>query len=366
MPPASLSPAPVSLRQIVSGLQRPVYLTQPPDGTNRLFIVEQQGLILIVQDGQLLPDPFLDLGDRVNSTGNEEGLLGLAFHPQYRQNGRFFVDYTDVHGNANIVRFTASPSNPDRADLATATTILQIGHPNFQNHNGGDLVFGPDGYLYFGMGDGGSQGDPNGHGQNLNILLGKLLRIDVNAEPYGIPPDNPFLGRANARPEIWAYGLRNPWRFSFDRATGDLYIADVGQDLYEEVDYQPAGSHGGENYGWSYMEGFHPYKGSPPPGITLTAPVTEYSHAEGGCAIVGGYVYRGTTVPQLKGVYLFGDNCSGIVWTLARTSAGWQKALLLRTGLSISSFGEDQAGELYVLDLAGGVVYQWISAPQGQ
>jgi glucose/arabinose dehydrogenase len=364
VPPTSAGPFPAdpgSLRQIVSGLDRPVYLTQPADGTNRLFIVEQPGLIAILQDGRLLPDPFLDLRDRVNSRGDEQGLLGLAFHPQYRQNGRFFVDYTDAKGAANIVRYTVSASDPNRADPASATAILRIDHPNYQNHNGGDLVFGPDGYLYFGMGDGGSQGDPLGHGQSLTTLLAKLLRIDVNVEPYGIPPDNPFRGHALALPEIWAYGLRNPWRFSFDRATGDLYIADVGQDTYEEVDFQPAGSRGGQNYGWNYMEGFHPYEGTAPPG--LTDPIAEYSHAEGGCAIIGGYVYRGTQVPQLRGLYVFGDNCSGLIWGLARTSAGWQKTVLFRSGLAISSFGEDQAGEVYVLDLRG-AVYQWVAAGQ--
>ena len=364
--PPSAGPFPAnpgSLRQIVSGLDRPVYLTQPADGTNRLFIVQQIGVISILQNGQLLPNPFLDLRDRVNSQGNEQGLLGLAFHPQYRQNGRFFVDYTDANGTANIVRFTVSASDPNRADLASATTILTIEHPSFQNHNGGDLVFGPDGYLYFGIGDGGSQGDPNNHGQALNTLLAKLLRIDVNVDPYGIPPDNPFRNQPGARPEIWAYGLRNPWRFSFDRVTGDLYIGDVGQNLYEEVDFQPAGSHGGQNYGWSYMEGLHPYKGAPPAGVTLTPPVAEYSHAEGGCAIVGGYVYRGTQVPQLSGLYVFSDNCSGIIWGLTRTAAGWQKSVLFRSGLAVSSFGEDQAGELYVLDLSG-AVYQWVAASQ--
>ncbi len=348
---------------MANGLEKPVYLTEPADGTGRLFVVEQAGLILIWRNGQFLATPFLDLRDRVNSSGNEQGLLGLAFHPQYSANRRFFVYYTNMDGNLVLARYTADASNPDRADSTSATTLLQIAHPSFQNHNGGDLVFGPDGYLYIGIGDGGSQGDPHGNGQNRSVLLGKLLRIDVNKEPYAVPADNPFVGQANVRPEIWAYGLRNPWRFSFDRKTGDLYIADVGQDTYEEVDYQPAGSRGGANYGWNLMEGMHPYKGSYSPDLTL--PVTEYTHAEGGCAIVGGYVYRGTQWPQWAGLYFFGDDCSGLIWALGHNQAGWQKALVLKSSLTISSFGEDQAGEIYVLDLQGGAIYKLVPAVTG-
>ncbi len=358
---ASFSPAPATLTLLASGLEKPVYLTEPADGTGRLFVVEQAGLILIWRNGQFLATPFLDLRDRVNSSGNEQGLLGLAFHPQYSANRRFFVYYTNMDGNLVIARYTAQASNPDQADPTSATALLQIAHPSFQNHNGGDLVFGPDGYLYIGIGDGGSQGDPHGNGQNLDTLLAKLLRIDVNKEPYGVPPDNPFIGQADKRPEIWAYGLRNPWRFSFDRKTGDLYIADVGQDTYEEVDYQPAGSRGGANYGWSLMEGMHPYKGDYSPGLTL--PVAEYTHSEGGCSITGGYVYRGAQWPQWAGLYFFGDYCTGLIWALGHTQAGWQRALVAQSSLAISSFGEDQAGEIYVLDHEGGAIYKLGVAP---
>jgi glucose/arabinose dehydrogenase len=359
---SSFPPAPASLTLIAEGLDRPVYLTQPADGSGRLFLVEQAGRVLIWRNGQFLSTPFIDLRDRVNANGNERGLLGLAFHPQYSINGRFFVYYTNAQGDLVIARYAVKTGNPDRADLASATTLLQIAHP-FSNHNGGDLVFGPDGYLYIGIGDGGSQGDPNGNGQSLTTLLGKLLRIDVDADPYTVPPDNPFRGQPNARPEIWAYGLRNPWRFSFDRMTGDLFIADVGQNTYEEVDYQAAGSLGGANYGWSLTEGLHPYKGNPSP--DLTPPIAEYSHAEGGCSVTGGYVYRGAQWPQWAGLYIFGDYCTGVIWVLGNTPGGWQRAVLLRSSLTISSFAEDQAGEIYVLDHQGGAIYELVAARPG-
>jgi len=345
-----------SLRRIVDGLEKPVYLTHAADGSGRLFIVEQPGTIRILQGGKLLPDLFLDLRNLVNASGDEQGLLGLAFHPRYRENGRFFVNYTDVNGDTVIARYSVSADNPDRADPASATTILHIKQP-FSNHNGGDLVFGPDGYLYIGMGDGGSQGDPQGNAQNLDTLLGKLLRIDVNADLYAIPPRNPFINRAGAKSEIWAYGLRNPWRFSFDSATGDLYIGDVGQNTYEEIDFQSASSLGGENYGWNFMEGLHPYKGVAPGG--LTSPIAEYMHKEGSCSVVGGYVYHGSRLPQLTGMYLYGDYCSGLIWGLYHTVDGWQSVKLLSSNLAISSFGEDEAGELYMLDHRGGSVYLW-------
>jgi glucose/arabinose dehydrogenase len=349
-----------ALRRIVSGLERPVYLTHAGDTTGRLFVVEQSGRIRILQNGALLADPFLDLTDLVNDSGNEQGLLGLAFHPDYAANGLFFVNYTDANGDTAVVRYSVS-ADPNRADPASAKMILQVAQP-FPNHNGGDLAFGPDGYLYIGLGDGGSAGDPQGNGQNLKALLGKLLRIDVNpGDPYGIPPDNPFVGHPEARPEIWAYGLRNPWRYSFDRATGDLYIADVGQNAYEEIDYQPAGSQGGENYGWNFMEGAHPFKGQAPAG--LTAPVAEYSHQVGGCSVTGGYVYRGPSLPALNGVYLYGDYCSGQVWALYRSGSSWENVALLNAFFTISSFGEDANGEVYVLDHGGGAVYQWVAAP---
>ncbi len=358
--PAPPDPNAYALRKIVSGLDEPVYLTYASDGSGRLFVVEQPGRIRILQNGALLADPFLDLTDLVNDSGNEQGLLGLAFHPDYAANGLFFVNYTDANGDTAVVRYSVS-ADPNRADPASAKMILQVAQP-FPNHNGGDLVFGPDGYLYIGLGDGGSAGDPQGNGQNLKALLGKLLRIDVNqGDPYGIPPDNPFVGHPEARPEIWAYGLRNPWRYSFDRATGDLYIADVGQNAYEEIDYQPAGSQGGENYGWNFMEGAHPFKGQAPAG--LSAPVVEYLHQVGGCSVTGGYVYRGPSLPALNGVYLYGDYCSGQVWALYRSGSSWENVALLNAFFTISSFGEDANGEVYVLDHGGGAVYQWVAAP---
>ncbi len=339
----------------MGGLERPTYLTDA--GDDRLFVLEQPGRIRIIQNGQLLDQPFLDITDLVLSTGNEQGLLGVAFSPDYKTNRQFFIDYTRQPDGATIIaRYTVADSTPNTADPASAKTILTIAQPE-PNHNGGQLQFGPDGYLYIGMGDGGGQGDhhgPIGNGQNLGVLLGKLLRINVSkTDTYSIPDGNPFGN------EIWAYGLRNPWRFSFDRSTHDLYIADVGQDLYEEVDFQPASSKGGENYGWRIMEGLHCY--SPSSGCDqsgLVLPVAEYSHDEGGCAIVGGYVYRGQQYPVINGVYFFADYCSGYIWSLQRDGSGaWQKTKRLESHLNVSSFGEDRNGELYVVDL-GGAVYR--------
>ena len=348
-------PSNYTLTKVAGGLNLPVFLTYAPDGTGRLFILEQDGAIRILENGDLLPAPFLDLRGQVARRGTEQGLLGLAFHPDYARNGLFYVDYTDGNGDTVIERFHVS-SNPDQADPFSGTVLLKINQP-YANHNGGDIVFGPDGYLYIGMGDGGSGGDPQNRGQDLTTLLGKLLRIDVNSgDPYGIPADNPFVGRQDALPEIWAYGLRNPWRFSFDFLTGDLYIADVGQDKYEEVDFQSAGSAGGQNYGWSIMEGFHPYKGDAQP--DFTPPIFEYSHEGGNCSITGGYVYRGSQLPGLQGVYLFGDFCTGNTWVLLKTMADWKSQPFLSTGLQISSFGVDPQGEIYVLDWKGGDVYR--------
>ncbi len=337
---------------ILSGLDRPVDIQFPDDGSGRMFILEQVGRIRVVQNGQLLAAPFLDITDRVGSNSSERGLLGLAFHPHYRGNGFFYINYTDRQGNTVIARFQVS-TDPNVADPASEKVLLHINQP-FPNHNGGETVFGPDGYLYLGLGDGGSQGDPYGNGQNTNVLLGKILRIDVDhGDPYAIPPDNPFT-RGGGRREIWAYGLRNPWRFSFDTASDNLYIADVGQDTWEEVDVV-SGHAPGLNFGWNYYEGLHPYAGQPPPGIHLTMPVAEYSHAEGGCAITGGYVYRGAMV-EWQGVYLYGDYCSGKVWGLIHTDQGWQTQLLNETGFNISSFGLDQAGEIYAANYSGGAI----------
>jgi glucose/arabinose dehydrogenase len=357
----SFPPKPAFLRQVVTGQAKPTLLVSSHDGTGRLFLLEQPGTIRILKDGSLLPSLFLDLRDLVNSNGNEQGLLGLAFDPNYASSGRFFVNYTDASGGSVTARYSVSGSDPNRADPASGVPILRIAHPQYSNHNGGNLVFGPDGYLYFGMGDGGNGGDPNGNGQNLGVLLGKLLRIDVRVEPYAVPPDNPFVGRAGARPEIWAYGLRNPWRFSFDRKTGDLYIADVGQDAYEEIDFQPSGDRGGENYGWNLMEGFHPYEGGAQQGLSM--PVAEYDHSGGNCSVTGGYVYRGSLLPELYGMYVFGDYCSGRIWVLAHAAEGWRMAEWLDTSLSITSFGEDDSGELYLLDRATGGVFQFAETP---
>ncbi len=352
--PVAPNPRDYKLTLVVNGLQKPTYLTHAGDGSGRLFITEQVGRIRVVVNGQLLERPFLDISSIVGSRASEQGLLSVAFHPRYTSNGHFFVNYIDVRGDTVVARYTVS-ADPNVADPESGAVLLTIDQP-YANHNGGQLQFGPDGYLYIGMGDGGSAGDPQNNGQRLDTLLGKLLRIDVDSTfPYGIPPDNPFRNRNDAKPEIWAYGLRNPWRFSFDRATGDLYIADVGQNAYEEVDFQPATSRGGENYGWNFMEGNHPYGGrSNRP--EFTPPVAEYSHAEGGCSVTGGYVYRGARLPALTGIYLFGDYCTGLTWTLYRSAPDrWERRLFLRTNLRISSFGEDEFGELYVLDHAGAV-----------
>jgi len=369
--PATETPAPTAvvgvapdhyrLHLIVDGLNEPLFLTHANDDSGRLFIVEQPGAIRIWRAGQLRQEPFLDIQDIVNDNANERGLLGLAFHPDYPINGLFFVNYTDANGDTVIARYRVS-GDPDRADPASAQTLLVIDQP-YTNHNGGHLAFGPDGYLYIGMGDGGSAGDPQNNGQNMNALLGKLLRIDVNQNPYGVPDDNPFVQQSGIRPEIWAYGLRNPWRFSFDRSTGDLFIADVGQNQIEEVNFQPAHSRGGENYGWRFMEGSSPYQGIAPEGLVL--PVAEYTHFEGGCSVTGGYVYRGPALPALNGVYFFGDYCTGLIWSLHSTVSGaWERQLFMRSGLRISSFAEDQAGELYVID-HGGAAYQ-LTAGGGQ
>ena len=349
-------PGDYALEAVASGLDRPVYLTHSGDGLQRLFLVEKPGRVRLLRDGNLLPDPYLDIHDRVGSAGSEQGLLGLAFHPRFAENGQFFVDYTDLNGNTVISRFQADPS-ADQIEASSEKVLLRIDQP-YANHNGGVLAFGPDGFLYIGVGDGGSAGDPFGAGQRLNTLLGKILRLDVdNGDPYALPPDNPLSGQSDARPEIWATGLRNPWRFSFDRATREMWIGDVGQNQYEEIDLQPAGA-GGLNYGWNAMEALHDYQGGYREGLTL--PVWEYDHSQG-CSVTGGYVYRGQALPALGGVYLFGDYCAGTVWALARTpEGGWNAVALLATGLNISSFGEDEAGEVYLVDL-GGSIYRIVA-----
>ena len=350
----------VALLPIASGLNQPVALTHA--GDTRLFITQQIGTVMVYDALGLRATPFLDIRSIVLS-GGERGLLSVAFHPRYRDNGFFFVYYTNKNGDNSVARYQVSANDPDRADPASGTILLTIPHPDFANHNGGQLQFGPDGYLYVGTGDGGSGGDPSNHAQDLTQLLGKLLRIDVDhGLPYTIPASNPFFGHGNARNEIWAYGLRNPWRFSFDRSSGDLWIGDVGQDTYEEVDLQPATSIGGENYGWRKMEGFHcfnPSTNCTDPSFTM--PILEYSHAQGACSITGGYRYRGTQIPSLKGAYLYGDYCTGSIWTATQTNGVWTSKTLFTTTIRISSFGEDVSGELYVMDVAKGIVYKFIA-----
>lgn len=344
-PDASTFPDPdaYTWETVVSGLTRPVDLQHAGDGSGRLFVIEKVGRIRILGAGGLVDSPFLDISERVGSGGNEQGLLGLAFHPRYTENGHFFVNYTDRDGDTVIARFRVS-ADPNFADPTSESVLLRVGQP-YGNHNGGVLAFGRDGTLYAGLGDGGSAGDPQGNGQKLDTLLGKILRIDVDsAEPYAIPSDNPFGN------EIWAYGLRNPWRMSFDSLTGDLYIGDVGQGDWEEIDFISAGSAGGANFGWDYFEGTHPFEGTPPSGAQFVPPIAEYDHGQG-CSVTGGYVYRGA-MPEWNGIYLYGDYCSGNIWGLIRSGDGWQDQLLFAEG-RITSFGQDDAGEVYLI-LDGG------------
>jgi glucose/arabinose dehydrogenase len=353
----ALASASIALKLVSDQVENPVYVTHAGDDSDRLFVVEKRGRIVILRGGALAAAPFLDISDRVGSSGSEQGLLSVAFHPQFNQNGRLFVDYTDRNGDTVISRFQA---NGDSADPASETVLLKIDQP-YPNHNGGLVLFGPDGYLYIGMGDGGSAGDPQGNGQDRQALLGKLLRIDVDAgDPYAIPADNPWPKGGDARPEVWAYGLRNPWRFSFDRANGDLYIADVGQGEYEEIDVQRAGDQAGQNYGWNVAEGQHCFRSQSCDTSGMVVPIAEYDHSQG-CSITGGYVYRGAAFPSLQGLYFYGDYCSGRIWALSETSPGsWEQRELLQDNLNISSFGEDQAGELYLTDLSG-KLYQVIA-----
>ncbi|MGA9531410.1 MAG: PQQ-dependent sugar dehydrogenase [Anaerolineales bacterium] len=332
-------------------------LTQPLDiqnaGDDRLFIVEQPGVIRVVRDGILLPDPFLDIRSLVVNQGNEQGLLGLAFDPAYTDNGFFYINYTGAGGKTRVVRYQVS-GDPNRADPDSASVLLGYDQP-YQNHNGGGLAFGPDGYLYIGAGDGGSGGDPLGNGQSLGTPLGKILRIDVHAgELYATPADNPFIGQDGARPEIWDYGLRNPWRFTFDRATGDLYIADVGQNQWEEINFEAAGSGGGVNYGWNRWEGMHAYQGD---GEGTTLPVAEYSHSQG-CSVTGGVVLRDPALPAWNGVYLYADYCSGAIWGLVRDLNGeWLNDRLYTLDANITAFGTDANGSVFLAD-RGGTIYQ--------
>ncbi len=353
---------PIKAQLVTSGLSQPLFVCSPPGDMDRLFIVEKTGRIKIYKNGSVLSRPFINLSSEITTGGSEQGLLGLTFNPNYASNGYFYVNYTDHNGDSHIARFTVSGTDPDSADISTEKLILFVNQP-YSNHNAGMLAFGPnDGYLYFGLGDGGSSGDPQNRAQNLDSLFGKLLRVDVNSgDPYAIPPSNPFVGNLNARPEIWAYGLRNPWRFSFDRQTGDLYIGDVGQNAVEEVDFQPASGSGGQNYGWHIMEGdrcYNPSSNCDTSGITM--PIKTYYHSDPGspCSITGGYVYRGCAIPDLSGTYFYADYCYGHVWSFRYdgtnlTNFQDRTSELGISNLSVSSFGEDAAGEIYIVDLGG-------------
>ena len=359
-PPMIHFPAPgeYTWQLILNELNQPIGLSNAGDGSGRQFIVEQPGRILIARDRELQPTPFLDISRQVSCCG-ERGLLGLAFHPQYLENGYFFVNYTDLKGDTVIARFKVS-ADPDQANLDSELKLLVIEQP-FANHNGGGMAFGTDGYLYLALGDGGSGGDPLGNAQNTYSLLGKLLRLDVDqVEGYAIPPDNPFADQGGA-PEVWAYGLRNPWRFSFDRLTGELFIGDVGQGSWEEIDYLPAGFPGGANFGWNFREGSHPYgNSSQTEGLKIIDPVAEYGRDQG-FSVIGGAVYRGEQLPEWNGIYLYGDYGSGTIWGLFLDQDGaWQNQLLFQTSSSITSFGEDQSGELYYVALDGGL-YQLVA-----
>ncbi|MFN2400677.1 MAG: sorbosone dehydrogenase family protein [Gemmatimonadaceae bacterium] len=351
----------IRLEEVVSGLMNPLHLSAPA-GDARLFVVEQPGRIRIVKNGSLLPASFLDISNRVRS-GGEQGLLSVAFHPRFAQNGYFYVNYTDLNGDTRVERYTAAPG----ADVANQTSdklILTIAQP-YSNHNGGLVVFGEDGMLYIGMGDGGSGGDPHGHGQDRATLLGDLLRINVDAgDPYSIPADNPFRTTAGVRPEMWASGLRNPWRFAFDQTADLLYVADVGQNAWEEINVVSS-RQGGLNYGWNTMEGTHCFASNPCDRQGLTLPALEYDHSEG-CSVTGGYVYRGQRISGLAGHYFYSDYCRGWIrsFRFAAGAVADQREWPVANVGNVLSFGEDAVGELYVLS-ANGKVYR-IAPVSGQ
>jgi glucose/arabinose dehydrogenase len=362
----------INLHYYAGGLDHPVHITNANDGSNRLFVVEQIGRVMIIQNNQLLLTPFLDISSKVRSPwsepqgGNEEGLLSVAFPKNYAENQHFYVYYTNLEGNNEISRFSLT-EDANIADPASEYPILTLNHPENGNHNGGQLAFGPEGYLYIGTGDGGGSGDPDENAQDPGSLLGKILRIDIEGaiEPYTIPTSNPYTQTAGYRGEIWALGLRNPWRFSFDRETGDLYIGDVGQNRIEEIDYQSALSTGGENYGWDILEGsfcFEPLNDCIPPEKNVF-PVAEYQHGENnslGCSVSGGYIYRGDLYPRMQGIYFYADFCVGKIWGLSREQENWENTLLWDSDQSdsFSTFGEDEQGNLYLADHTIGVIYQ--------
>ncbi len=353
----------IALTRIAAGLDNPVLVVSSKDGTGRLFIVEQTGRIRVRKAGSMLAAPFLNLSSSV-SKGGERGLLGLAFHPSFKTNRRFYVNYTDLSGNTVVREYKASATNRDVTESGSGRTIIRITQP-YANHNGGMIAFGRDGYLYIGMGDGGSAGDPGNRAQSVSTLLGKMLRINVNGKTstrnYLIPSSNPYVGRTGLD-EIWQRGLRNPWRWSFDRTTGYLWIGDVGQNRYEEIDRAARTSTGpgkGVNWGWRVLEGFACY--NPATGCSKTGskpPVLAYSHANGRCAVSGGYVYRGSAIPALVGYYVYGDYCTGEIWAVSASAPSPATPIRLRgatSGQLVSGFGEDASGELYVVDLNGTV-----------
>lgn len=363
----------VTLMPVASGLSNPVDIANAGDNSGRLFVVEQAGNIRIIQNGSLLPTAFLNIQSVVNF-GGERGLLGLAFHPQYASNGRFFVYYTSkpfsgiADGDIVIARYQRSAANPNLADTASGQILLTIPHPVNANHNGGALRFGPDGYLYAGVGDGGAGDDPPNNAQNRNVLLGKILRLDVNGASYAIPPTNPFIGIANVRPEIWAYGVRNPFRFSFDRLTGDFYIGDVGQNAHEEVNRQVAGSAGGINYGWRIFEGLSCYL--PPPSLPnctpapadYVPPIFDYPRTVG-ATVTGGYVYRGSSTPDLAGKYVFGDfSAAKLFFSPGDLGASFTQLTSAGLAQQVSTFGEGENGELYLANYSSGTIFGFSSS----
>jgi glucose/arabinose dehydrogenase len=381
---AAEPPGDLQLVPVASGLTRPVAIRNAADGSGRLFLVEQAGVIKIWDGSQILATPFLDIDHLVEDGGNEQGLLGLAFHPDYSSNGYFFINYTRPPGSGSdetaVVRRQVSSGDPNVADTNPATIKDVIVIPqDFSNHNGGDIHFSPiDGYLYIGMGDGGSRGDPNNRALDLGRLLGKMLRLDIDplipTDPYDVPADNPFVGIAGLD-EIWAYGLRNPWRWSFDRFTGDLLMGDVGQHCREEVNYQPGSSSGGENYGWDCREGTIPYDGDTGPGDECTnqpnagsmcsgplvEPFFDYDR-DSGSTVTGGFVYRGSRISGLQGKFVFADYANGQIWFASKgASDNWTVDDWMNTPYSISTFGEDEAGELYLADFFAGTIYRFES-----
>jgi len=350
---------PVASPTDIGGFEQPTNLVAPDDGSNRLFVTEQPGVIRIIRDGAVLKSPALDISSRVGSAGSEVGLLGLTFPPDFAKKGYAYIYFTDTSNTSLFYRVHVSATDPDVFDPSTMQLILSVQQP-FANHKGGQLAFGPDGYLYIGLGDGGSGGDPGNRAQSLSTLLGKILRIDTESTPaspgYRVPKDNPFVNRTGAKPEIWAFGLRNPWRFSFDPPTGDLWIGDVGQDQWEEIDHVAAGSKGGLDFGWPLYEGNDLFKAtSKQPGFVW--PVFAYTHREG-ISVTGGYVYRGSAYPGMQGMYVFGDYGSGNIWTIRRNGTKWSEHLARTTFYKISTFGADGSGELWVADYAAGRIHR--------